>query len=698
MSGHGAQKVTARHLARKAFLYVRQSSLRQVLENQESTRRQYALRDRAAALGWPLDQIVVVDQDQGESGASAVDRAGFARVVSEVGMGRVGIVLGLEVSRLARNNADWHRLLEICAVTDTLILDEDGIYDPAHFNDRLLLGLKGTMSEAELHVLRARLRGGILSKARRGELPCRLPVGFVYDAAWRVVLDPDAQVQGAVRLFFETFRRTGSAKATVHAFRTQGLLFPRRLHRAGGEQELLWGELAHSRALGVLHNPRYAGAFVYGRKRHRRSVDGRGGRSEQVPREEWIALLPGTHAGYISWEHFEENQRRLRENSATRGEDRRRSPPREGPALLQGLVLCGVCGERMTVRYTRGAKRTTPHYLCQRAGIERAEPLCQCVPGAGVDRAVGALLVEAVTPHALETALAVQSEIEEQLADADALRRKQVERARYEVDLARRRFLRVDPDNRLVADALEAEWNRCLRDLAGAQEEYERQRTADRDLLGEQRRAEVLALSQDFPRLWNDPETPMRERKRMARLLVEDVTLRRGDGITVHVRFRAGPTRSLELPRPLRAWELRRTPPEVVAEIDRLLDEHGDVEIARLLDDRGLRSGTGGRFTPGIVGHIRVDYGLRSRAARLRARGMLTRDEVAAILGVSRATVDSWRRRGVLRAQRTTAKGDFLYEHPGPDPPRPKQGRPRLAPATEEELTTQRTDEVQCAT
>jgi DNA invertase Pin-like site-specific DNA recombinase len=268
------QKVTASHLKRNAYLYVRQSTLRQVLENTESTKRQYALRQHAVALGWAQDQIVVIDTDLGQSGAST-DREGFQRLVTAVGMGEAGIVLGLEVSRLARNSTDWHRLLEICALTDTLILDEDGIYDPAHFNDRLLLGLKGTMSEAELHVLRARLDGGILNKARRGELVMRPPLGFVYDSERHLVLDPDQQIQQTLRTLFETFHRTGSASATVKSFRQQGLLFPRHIYSGARRGDLVWGRLEHSHALRILHNPRYAGAFVYGRSRTRKTVDGK---------------------------------------------------------------------------------------------------------------------------------------------------------------------------------------------------------------------------------------------------------------------------------------------------------------------------------------------------------------------------------------------------------------------------------------
>src|SRR5437870_71824 len=303
-------KITATHLQRQAYLYVRQSTLRQVLENTESTKRQYALRERAVALGWPLDRVVVIDRDLGQSGADS-DRLGFQQLVAAVGMGEVGVVLGLEVSRLARNSSDWHRLLEICALTDTLILDEDGLYDPTDFNDQLVLGLKGTMSQAELHVMQARMRGALLSKARRGELRVPLPVGFVYDAQGHVVLDPDQQVQQSIRFLFQSFRRLSSACAVVRAFREAKLLFPRRLKGGPQHGELLWQKMDLNETLFVLHNPRYAGAFAYGKTRRRKTVDGV--HQRKLPQAEWHTLLTGAHPGYITWEEYQENQRRLRE-------------------------------------------------------------------------------------------------------------------------------------------------------------------------------------------------------------------------------------------------------------------------------------------------------------------------------------------------------------------------------------------------
>jgi DNA invertase Pin-like site-specific DNA recombinase len=675
-------KVRTEHLKRCAYLYVRQSSLRQVFENTESTERQYALKQRAIALGWAHDQIVVVDSDQGQSGASAVDREGFQKLVTEVSMGRAGIVMGLEVSRLARNSTDWHRLLEICALTGTLILDEDGTYDPAHFNDRLLLGLKGTMSEAELHILRARLIGGMLNKARRGELQTPLPVGLGYDGAGRVVLDPDKRVQQTLRTFFETFRRTGSAMATVKEFRRQGLTFPRRVRHGTNKGEVIWGELAHHRVLWALHNPRYAGVFCYGRSRQGNYGERR---HKKLPREEWIAFIRDAHAGYISWEDFERNQQVLRENSAAHGGDRERTPPREGPALLQGLVVCGRCGVRMTVRYHRQREKLLPAYVCQREGIERGAPICQHIAGAVTDDAVAKLVIGMVTPLAIDVTLAIQKELDTRFEEADSIRRKHVERAQYEVDLARRRYMRVDPDNRLVADSLEAEWNAKLRALSEAHEACARQREADHVMLNGEQRARLMSLASDLPALWNDPATPDRERKRVLRLLVEDVTLVKTTEIAAHIRFRGGARQSLTIPLPLPAGKLRQIDPTLITEIDRLIDSHTDGEIAEILRQRGVRTYEGTIPHPRMIARLRRDYGLKSRFDRLREAGLLTRDEMAKALGVNVSTVKYWRNRGWLRGVAYNDKSDYLYERPGKDAPKKYKwkGRHYAKPGTQ---------------
>jgi len=665
-------KVTADHLQRNAYLYIRQSTIRQVFENTESTKRQYALRQRAAVLGWPLERIIVIDDDQGQSGVSAENRKGFQQLVAEVGMGHAGIVLGLEVSRLARNNSDWHRLLEICALTGTLILDEDGVYDPTHFNDRLLLGLKGTMSEAELHVIKARLQGGIRSKARRGELRTPLPVGFVYDSDGHVVLDPDQQVQQALHTFFQVYHRTGSATAAVKHFRRQRLLFPSRQRCGLTKGQLHWGPLVHSQALGILHKPRYAGVFTFGRSRVYKTTDGRVNQ-KILPQDQWHTLLLNTHPGYITWEQYQQNQQQLRECAQAHGQDRKKSPPGEGPALLQGLTVCGICGQRMTVRYHSRRWGLRPSYLCQRQGIEHAKQICQSIQGACIDEAIGELLIEMVEPMTLEAAFAVQEELQSRLEEADRLRKQQVDRARYEADLARGRYMQVDPRNRLVADSLEANWNEKLLALAESQEQYERQRQEDRVTLDEKSKAQILSLVSDFPRLWRDPKTPDRERKRMVRLMIEDVTLTQTEQITAQVRFRGGATHALTLPLPLGWGKARKTSPEVLATIDRLLDEYTEGQIATELNRRGLRTGGGVPFTTLLVGNIRRIYRIKTRYDRLREAGMLTLSEAARKLGVATDTVKIWRRKGLVRAHPYN-ENQHLYEPVGEDAPVKCQG------------------------
>jgi DNA invertase Pin-like site-specific DNA recombinase len=586
-------------------------------------------------------------------------------------------VLGLEVSRLARNSADWHRLLEICALTETLILDEDGLYDPGDFNDRLLLGLKGTMSEAELHFLRARLRGGILSKARRGELPLPLPVGLVSDPAGKVVLDPDQGVQQALRHLFASFERTGSARAVVQAFDREGLRLPARVRSGKRKGELVWMPLRHWRVLRTLHNPRYAGAFVYGRRRARKTPDGKT-TLQELPREQWTALIPDVHPGYISFDQFERNQRLLAGNAHAYGAERAAGPAREGPALLQGLVVCGRCGRRMTVRYHKRRDVEVPDYQCIGESIQGGGPRCQTIPGHGVDEAIGKLLLDTVTPLALEVALTVQAELEARADEADQLRRSHVERACQRAELARRRYLAVGPDNRLVADTLEADWNDALRALQTAQDEYERASAAAKTTLGDEQTARIRALAADFPALWSDPATPQRERKRMVRLLIEDVTLTKTDQIHAHARLRGGQTRSLTLPTPLSAWKARETDPDALALLDRLLDQHTDAETAAKLNAAGHRSGAGKPFTARIVLHLRRDHGVESHAERLHARGLFTLREIADHLGVHTSTIKAWHHAGLLTSAKANDKNERLYQPPTPGDPRlvKQLGRP----------------------
>jgi DNA invertase Pin-like site-specific DNA recombinase len=648
--------------------------MKQVIENVESAKRQYALRARAIALGWADERIVVIDSDQGESGASTAGREGFRRLVTDVGLGRAGIVMGLEVSRLARNNADWHRLLEICALAGTLILDEDGVYDPTNFNDRLLLGLKGTMSEAELHVLKARLRGGVLNKVRRGEYRCVLPTGFVYDETGAVVLDPDVQVRETIAYFFETFARVGSAHQTVKAFRDEGLRFPARLRSPA--TGVVFNALTASTAIRVLRNPRYAGAYAYGQRAYSRTLDGKKTLRKRQ-RDDWFACIPNAHSGYITWERYQENLKQLESNGHDY-EVARASPPREGAALLQGRAICGRCGQFLRVRYRDARGKLESWYVCEHAPDGRAEPNCQSLAGGPIDEAIGTLVVEKMTPAAVELAFQIRKEIQARYDEADQLRLRAVERTQVDAELARRRFMMVDPANRLVADTLEADWNEKLRALAKARDECERARREDQIVIDDALRERLITMTTDFRQFWSNPSTPNRERKRMLAYVIEDATLLKvpRDGTTkIHVRFKGGQTATLTTVNPLASWKKVKTTPEIVQLVDQLLDDHLYAEIADILNSKGLRPGgsawpgrQGTRFTALRVQYIVHTYGLRSRYDRLRARGLLTKEELAKRLGVHSHTLTRWAQHGIVQAHAYNGHA-WLYEDPGPHPP-----------------------------
>ena len=549
-------------------------------------------------------------------------------------------------------------------------------------------------------MMRIRLRGGVLAKAKRGELKVPLPVGLVYDPLGQVVLDPDEQVQHSLRLMFDTFTRTGSASATVRHFNDEKLLFPYRPQSGPHRGELHWKPLRFSRVCGLLHNPRYAGAFAYGRYRSRRRPGG-GTETKLLAREEWTVLLRDAHPGYITWERFEQNERQLRDNAQAHAAAQRRGAPREGPALLQGLVVCGVCGRNMTVRYRTRKGQQNPYYLCNRERIETASAeYCQSISGGVIDRAVGELLVELMTPLTLDIALQVQDELAARAGEADLWRAQQVQRAREEADLARQRFMQTRPDNRMVADVLEAEWNAKLRALDQAQRELERSRAEPGQGLDDNQRRRILALASDFPRLWNDPATPHRERKRMARLLIEDVTLTKATR-SLGVRLRGGATRQLTWTPDPHPSQFHKTSDEVVAEVDRLLNDHTEGEIATILNERGYRTGHGHAFNQVSVKVVRVNYALKSRRDRLRQRGLLTASQVADRLGVSDDTVRRWHKAGLLRGHACNDRhGSFLFEIPDPPPSlainQTSKAKPKTG--TSPDLAEQRSSEVQYGT
>jgi hypothetical protein len=455
--------------------------------------------------------------------------------------------------------------------------------------------------------------------------------------------------------------------------------FPRRGQAGAGE--ITWCELTHAVVLATLHNPRYAGVFCFGRTRTWRDAEGQW-HCERVPRDQWRFVRKEAHPGYLSWEQYEANQAQLLANQQAHGGGERKAggAAREGPALLQGLVLCGKCGRPMTLRYHQRGGQLTPDYVCAKTAVEKAEPVCQSIPGGGVDEAVGKLLVESVTPLALEVALKVQEELQMRLDEAERLRQQHVQRAQYEADQARVRYMRVDPNNRLVADTLETQWNDKLRWLAQAKEECEKRRRLEAQRLTDEQKAQVLALASDFPKMWNDSKTPDRDRKRMARLLLEDVTLRREQEVIVQVRFKGGATRELRLPLPKPAWALRRTNSEIVAAIDHLLGEHTPLEIARLLNQREWRSGWGCTFTQRMVIRLAKDYHLPTRDTRLRARGLLTPQEIGELIDSKPGLVDYWREQGLLNGARRNEKNEYYYERPSSETVQQIKQRRRLLP------------------
>ena len=649
-------KIAEQHLQKPAYIYVRQSTIAQVRFHQESTERQYALRGKALELGWTDAAIRTLDGDLGISGAQMDGREDFKSLVADVSMGKVGAVFALEASRLARSSLDWHRLIELCALTGTLVIDEDGCYDPGDFNDGLLLGLKGTLAQAELHFLRARLQGGKLNKARKGELRFPLPVGLHYGEENRIILDPDIEVQGAVRLVFSLFQETGSAYGVMQRFAHLGLRFPKRAYGGVWAGRLVWGPLAHSRILGILKNPSYAGAYVFGRYQSQRTVTPPGevhAHIHPVAIDAWRVCLKGHHEAYITWEEFLHNQETLAKNQTNAEATILSGPSREGLALLQGLLLCGICGRRLTVRY-RGNGGLYPVYECswlRREGTDTKA--CLTVRCDLLDHAVAERALALLQPAELELALESLHNLEAR--DQAVMRQWQmrIERAEYEAQLAERRYQEVDPANRLVAATLERRWNETLQQLVEVKQQHaETERREARALTPEQK-AQVLALAQDFPRLWNAPTTQAKDRKRMLRLLVQDITVERPNGTRqalLHVRWHGGGCADIAVPLPPPRADQVRYPPELVQNVRELaceLDEDG--QIAERLNQQGLHSATGQPFNASMVQWIR--YRHKIPKATLRHPEELTVKQIAEHFGVSSHVVYYWIEHGVLAAR-----------------------------------------------
>jgi len=653
-------KITSAHLARKGVVYLRQSTPRQVRENSESTLRQYNLADKLIDLGWPPEHVQVIDQDLGTSGADS-SRTGFQTLVADVSNGLVGAVACLECSRLSRDSEDWIRLTKFCAFTNTLLIDADGVYDPNNFNDRLLLGLKGTMNEAELHILQGRMRDALISKAERGELRRPLPIGYVYDGK-QAIKDPDIEIQKAVETVFEVFRRQGAACRVVEHYRSNRLKFPRKCGCGYYNGDIEWLPLDYGTTLRLLHNPFYAGVYYYGRTQTVWTPKRK--KPQRMPVEDWHAIVKDHHAAYITFEEFEANEQTIAANRIDLKSKRSRTPPREGPSLLQGLVYCGKCGCSMHVNYQYHAGQLAPVYRCDKELHDYQEKLCQSIQGYYIDQKISELLVARLTPEAVEQAVSVQKELDNRRSESLTFFQLRVDRSEYEVRLARKRYMSVDPENRLVALQLETSWNKAIKELDDARAEYAYQTEVAERLKKERDYSSVEDLPRSFSEAFLSDDVSYRDKKRMVRYLIEDVTLLKSDGkILIQIRFKGNTTQVIEMDAPINSFKKLATNPAVIQYIDAAAEDHCNTEIAEMLNQEGYKSGRGQVFSKHTVRGLMRLYSIPSKKERYMDRGYITAPEKAVIMGVSHAHLHQLVKSGKYNGEyvRVNTKNEVLF-------------------------------------
>jgi DNA invertase Pin-like site-specific DNA recombinase len=665
-SPYRSDKVRHQHLDRLAVVYVRQSSLRQVAEHQESTRLQYGLTERAIALGWPPERILVIDEDLGRSAATAQGRPGFQRMVADVGLDRVGIVLGTDMSRLARSCKDWYHLLEVCALFGTLIADLDGLYDPAVYNDRLLLGLKGTMSEAELHTIKQRLYSGKRAKAERGEMVQNLPLGFVRRPSGEIVQDPDERARHVVSLIFGTFEQKGTAYGVLRYLVKHGIQFPIRERTGPSKGDLSWREPNLATLLSMLANPAYAGAYVWGRRPTdpRRKHPGKPGTGRiSLATEQWAVCLQDRLPAYITWEQFTANQTRLHNNQS-----KLRGVPRQGTSLLAGLLRCGKCGRRMSTHY--GGLQQRLRYHCSSDVRERAGEHCQSLSGALLDQMVEQLVLDAVQPAALELSLQVATDIAAERQRLDRHWQQRLEQTRYEADRARRQYAAVEPENRLVARQLERDWNQALVNVAQLEDDYQRHLAQRPPPMTSQERAEIQRIAQDIPSVWHAKTTTQQERQTIVGLLVDKVVVTVLDGseqVDVVVHWQGGHQTQARLRRTLRyaADMSNRT---AFGERAVALQRQGKTlgQIAKMMDEEGFHAPRGGPLTVRLIhtalrdlGHTRKQQPSEARIAHDQEADEVPLLEAATRLGMPHQTLRVWIDNG-------KAKGRVARSHGNP--------------------------------
>jgi DNA invertase Pin-like site-specific DNA recombinase len=646
-------KILPHHLKLQAVIYIRQSTAKQVVVNQESTRRQYQLVEKAREMGWPQPLITVIDEDLGLSGAGTVKRSGFERLVASVSLGQIGVILVTEISRLSRLNSDWHRVIELCAVFKTLIADEDGLYDPRDPNDRLVLGLKGTLFSAELHILQARMRGGLINKARRGELSLRLPIGYRRLSDGKPILEPDDQVRQTVELIFEQFAKLRNARAVQRYFLQHQIKMPRLIQLGPDSGSIKWVSPAYQMVQHVLISPVYAGVFVFGRRKLTMTPgDPPIRKDHRVPLDEWEIVVPDIYPAYISYDQYLTN-RRIMDGNLYHFRRNGNGAPREGNALLQGLVICGRCGRRMTVSYSKENYR---RYECRRATTYYAEPLCQGFSVKHLDPAVTEVFFEAIKPAHLETVLAALAKMEQERQTLDRNWQLRLERARYQVDRARRQYDAIEPENRLVARELETRWNDELQALTQLEQEYARVQNRELAPLSEEEQRAVRCLSENLPAVWNATTTTAVDRKRLLRLVITEVCVTvdsQARSAEYAILWNGGVTTSHRVEMPPIGWHAL-TEPEVVERVRQLAPTIPDHQIAAHLNADGIRTKTDKEWTFRRVTSLRKTYDiptgcpLNTRHTHTRGDGLVSTTAAARMLKVSPSLIQFWITHGVL--------------------------------------------------
>lgn len=651
-------KIQIFHRDRLAMVYIRQSSPQQVLEHRESTALQYALTRRAVEWGWPPEQVRVIDQDLGHSGRTIEGREGFKQLLAEVSLDHVGLVLGIEMSRLARSCKDWHQLLELCAMFGTLLADQEGLYDPRNYNDRLLLGLKGTLSEAELHLLQQRMEQGRLNKARRGELFNHAPIGYVRGRDGRLQIDPDQEVQSVVRLVFEKFEELGSVNKLLRYLAGHEIRLGIRPHGGSDRGELQWRRPGRVMLGNMLSHPLYAGAYTWGRRptdRRRHSASGRAVKGKLLAAEDCAVFIKDCCPGYITWERHEANVRQLADN---RSRLQSRGAVREGPALLKGLLVCGTCGYRLQVSYDQHRR---PRYSCLRLNIEYADPKCQSLAGGRLDELVARQVLLALEQSSLDLSLSAAADISQEQERLQKHRQQRLERAAYEVDRARRQYQAVEPENRLVARELESRWEKLLAEQRKLQEDHQRFTTTGPACLSASDGQSIRSLAGDIPALWNSPHTTCADRQQIVRFLVERVVVTpqaHDETVDVAIHFTGGFVSHHELQRSVARYEQLHDYKNLLHRIDALSEQKQTAaQIAATLNAEGWRPPKRRTtFNQSMVRHLSWRCGRRGPRPRSMSDDLLGKDEwwfidLAREVGLPHPTLYSWMRRGWVHAR-----------------------------------------------